>query len=170
LQHLKPWLVAITLLDVGMQNLGFESERGIERYLTRKALDGGKAITGLESLATQIGIFDDLGTRDQEAMLAQTIQELDEAESVMIDLVAAWRDGRLEEMTETLLADFAEFPELYDTLVTQRNAAWTEELERMLDDGRRYLVVVGALHLVGPDNVIDRLAARGHRPVRVEQE
>jgi uncharacterized protein YbaP (TraB family) len=32
----------------------------------------------------------------------------------------------------------------------------------MLDDGRRHLVVVGALHLFGPDSVIDLLQARGH--------
>ena len=70
-------------------------------------------------------------------------------------------------MSESLLEDFGDFPELYETLVTERNAAWTVELERMLGDGRKYLVVVGALHLVGRDSVIDRLTARGHRVVRV---
>jgi uncharacterized protein YbaP (TraB family) len=29
--------------------------------------------------------------------------------------------------------------------------------------------VVGALHLVGPDSVIDRLEARGHRVERIER-
>jgi uncharacterized protein YbaP (TraB family) len=37
----------------------------------------------------------------------------------------------------------------------------------MLGDGRRYLVVVGALHLVGRDSVVQRLEARGHRAVRI---
>jgi len=32
----------------------------------------------------------------------------------------------------------------------------------MLTDGRRHLVVVGALHLVGPDSVIELLERRGH--------
>jgi uncharacterized protein YbaP (TraB family) len=167
LEHMEPWLVAITLLDLGMQRIGFEAQRGLEQYLTRKAAADRKDIAGLESLASQIGIFDDLSADDQEAMLAQTVQELEEAETVMVDLVTAWRDGRLELLSESLLADFDEFPELYETLVTQRNAAWTVELERLLDDGRKYLVVVGALHLVGRDSVIDRLAARGHDVVRV---
>jgi uncharacterized protein len=167
LEHMEPWLVAITLLDVGMQRIGFEAQRGLEQYLARKAADDDKAITGLESLAMQIGIFSDLSADEQEAMLAQTVQELEEAEKVMVDLVTAWRDGRLELLSEGLLADFDDFPELYETLVTKRNAAWTLELERLLADGRKHLVVVGALHLVGRDSVIDRLAARGHRVTRV---
>ena len=35
-------------------------------------------------------------------------------------------------------------------------------LERMLGDGRHYLVVVGALHLVGDDSVIALLRKRGY--------
>jgi len=167
LEHMEPWLVAITLLDVGMQRLGFEAQRGLERYLVGKAAASHKEVVGLESLAKQIGIFDALSDDDQKALLAQTIQELDDADTVMSELVDAWRAGQLDTMTESLLAEFDDFPRLYDTLVTQRNAAWTEQLERMLGDGHRYLVVVGALHLVGRDSVIDRLTARGHRVVRV---
>jgi uncharacterized protein len=167
LERMEPWLVAITLLDAGMKRIGFEAQRGLERYLVGKAAADRKEIAGLESLAMQIGIFDDLSADDQEAMLAQTLQELDDAETVMNGLVTAWRDGQLDAMSESLLEDFDDFPELYDTLVTQRNAAWTVELERLLDDGRKHLVVVGALHLVGRDSVIDRLTARGHRVVRV---
>ena len=164
---MEPWLVAITLLDVGMQRIGFEAQRGLERYLVGKAAANHKEIVGLESLAKQIGIFADLSADDQEAMLAQTLHELDGADAAMSDLVSAWRDGRLDALSESLIEDFGDFPELYETLVTERNSQWTVELERMLRDGRRYLVVVGALHLVGRDSVIDRLTARGHRVVRV---
>jgi uncharacterized protein len=167
LDHMEPWLVAITLLDVGMQRIGFEAQRGLERYLVGKAAANHKEIVGLESLAKQIGIFADLSADDQEAMLAQTLQELDGADAAMSDLVSAWRDGRLDVLSESLIEDFGDFPELYETLVTERNDQWTVELERMLRDGRRYLVVVGALHLVGRDSVVDRLTARGHRVVRV---
>jgi len=167
LDHMEPWLVAITLLDVGMQRIGFEAQRGLERYLVGKAAANHKEIVGLESLAKQIGIFADLSADDQEAMLAQTLQELDGADAAMSDLVSAWRDGRLDVLSESLIEDFGDFPELYETLVTERNDQWTVELERMLRDGRRYLVVVGALHLVGRDSVVDRLTARGHPVVRV---
>ena len=167
LQHFEPWFVAVTLLDQGMRKFGFEPERGLEQYLVGQSRRAGKEILGLETLALQIGIFDSLPPSSQQAMLEQTLQELDEAETAMVDLAVAWRDGRLETLSDELLDDFDDFPGLYDTLVTKRNTAWVGALERYLKDGRRYLVVVGALHLVGHDNVIDMLAARGHKVVRL---
>jgi uncharacterized protein YbaP (TraB family) len=167
LDDAEPWFVAITLLDLGMNKIGFEAERGIEQYLVGKAARDHKQIVGLETIEMQIGIFHALPPKDQRALLAQTLEELDTAAATMSELTSAWRAGHLETMTEKLLADFDDFPELYPALVTERNAAWTDELERRLEDGRHYLVVVGALHLVGKDSVIERLGARGHRVVRV---
>ena len=57
--------------------------------------------------------------------------------------------------------EFADYPGLYEKLVTKRNSAWVPVLERMLDDGAHSLVVVGALHLVGPGNVIELFQAAG---------
>ena len=167
LEHVEPWLVAVTLLDLGMRRLGFEAERGLEQYLVGKAAHDRKEIVGLESIEQQVGIFAALPPKSQQALLAQTLAELDEADGAMNELATAWRDGHLETMTERLLGDFDDFPELYTTLVTERNTAWTTALERLLRDGHRYLVVVGALHLVGRDNVIERLGMRGHRVERL---
>jgi uncharacterized protein YbaP (TraB family) len=167
LARVEPWLVAITLLDLGMRKMGFEAERGLEQYLVRKAAASHKTIVGLETIGQQVQIFDGLSARDQEALLEQTLDELDDGGTLMSELAAAWRAGELETLTEDLLGDFDDFPELYESLVVRRNAAWTDELERMLGDGRRYLVVVGALHLVGRDSVVQRLEARGHGAVRI---
>jgi hypothetical protein len=170
LDHAEPWLVAVTLLDLGMQKMGFEAERGVEQYLVGKAAHDHKEIIGLETIEKQVGIFHALPAKDQRALLAQTLGELDSADTTMSELTTAWRDGHLETMTEKLLADFDDFPQLYPALVTERNAAWTDELERRLEDGHRYLVVVGALHLVGKDSVIERLGARGHHVLRVGEK
>jgi uncharacterized protein len=167
LEHFEPWFVAVTILDLGMRKIGFDGEHGLEQYFVRKSRDAGKQIVGLETLGYQIGIFDALPPASQQAMLAQTLQELDEAKTTMNRMADAWRDGELEQLTDELLADFDDFPGLYETLVTDRNAHWVGTLENMLGDGRRYLVVVGALHLVGHNNVIEMLEARGHRVERV---
>jgi uncharacterized protein YbaP (TraB family) len=167
LDHVQPWLVAITLLDVGLQKLGYDAEHGLEHYLLGKAKSDHKEIVGLETIQQQLGIFASLPRKSQQAMLAQTIEELDTADATMGELEVAWREGHVETMTDKLLSDFDDFPELYPELVTKRNAAWTDTLEKLLKDGHRYLVVVGALHLVGHDSVIERLGARGHRVERV---
>jgi uncharacterized protein YbaP (TraB family) len=167
LTRFEPWFLALTVLEIGMRKVGFESERGIEQYVLGLTRSDGKEVLGLETLEFQLGIFDSMTPELQEEFLAQTLTELAEAETAMNAMADAWAAGELEPLTEELLASFDEFPGLYDTLVTERNAKWVVSLEDMLDDRKRYLVVVGALHLVGRDNVIDRLKARGHRVERI---
>jgi uncharacterized protein YbaP (TraB family) len=164
----EPWFLSVMLLDVGMRRYGFEAERGVEQYVLARAKAGSKDVVGLETLEFQIGIFDSLSPRSQQMMLAQTLTELDEAEMAMAGMADAWRAGELEALSAELLDDFDDFPGLYDSLVTHRNEAWIANLEDLLATGRRYLVVVGALHLVGDDSVIDLLAARGHRVTRLQ--
>jgi len=167
LDRFEPWLVAITMLDLGMTRLGYRSDRGIEQYLLGRAREDGKPVEGLESLATQVAVFDSLSLDEQGELLEQTLLEIDTASSVMSEMIAAWRDGRLDELTATLLDDFQAFPDLYASLVVDRNTDWTGKIEQMLNDRRAYLIVVGGLHLVGDDSVIRMLAARGHDAERL---
>ena len=167
LEHFEPWFLSITVLDLGMRKLGFQPDRGVEQYVLGRARKEGKEIVGLETLEFQIGLFDALPPEQQQAMLEQTLGELDEGVVVLTEMVTAWRAGELESLSAELLEDFGDFPGLYEKLVTNRNNAWVPKLERMLDDGHRHLVVVGALHLVGPDNVIDLLKKRGHQVERL---
>jgi uncharacterized protein YbaP (TraB family) len=166
-ERFEPWFLSITMLDQGMRKFGFEGSRGIEQYVLGVSARTGKEIVGLETLEFQIGIFDSLPPEQQQAMLEQTLAEIDEAATQLDAMVAAWRDGELERLTDELLGEFDDFPGLYDALVTKRNAAWVPQLEKMLTDGRRHLVVVGALHLVGPDSVVEQLRARGHEVERL---
>lgn len=168
LERFEPWFLSVTLLDQGLRKLGFEPERGLEQYVLSRALRNGKSIEGLETLEFQIGIFDALPREQQQAMLEQTLAEIDEAETALNDMVAAWRDGELERLSAELLDDFDEFPGLHETLVAKRNRAWVPALERLLANGGRHLVVVGALHLVGDDSVIELLEARGHDVERLQ--
>jgi uncharacterized protein YbaP (TraB family) len=87
----------------------------------------------------------------------------------MTALLDAWRDGNLDELAAELTADFDELPELQTALVSSRNRRWAAKLEALLEGSGRYLVVVGALHLVGEDSVIELLSARGFDVVRVRE-
>jgi uncharacterized protein YbaP (TraB family) len=161
LERFEPWLVAVTMLDLGMSRLGYRADRGLEQYLLQKARADRKEILGLETLETQIAVFDGLSDVEQQAMLEQTLEELNEAAEAMSQMIAAWRAGELDDLADVLMQEFAAFPSLYTTLVVNRNADWVESLEGFLADPRPHLVVVGALHLVGEHSVIKSLAARG---------
>lgn len=169
LERLEPWLVALTLMDLGMNQLGYQASQGLEQYLVRRSFTDGKEILGLETLDDQIGIFDSLSWADQEALLLLTLTDLQAAEAEMTTLLDAWRDGNLDELAAELTADFDELPELQTALVSSRNQRWAAKLEELLQGSGRYLVVVGALHLVGEDSVIELLSARGFDVVRVRE-
>ena len=132
-----------------------------EQHLLRRSLADGKEILGLESLDDQIGNFDSLSWADQEALLLQTLTDLEAPDAEMTQLLEAWRDGSLEDLATELSGDFDEFPELETALISARNRRWAATLEELLRRPGRYLVVVGALHLVGEDSVVELLSARG---------
>jgi uncharacterized protein YbaP (TraB family) len=161
LAQFEPWLVAVTLMDVGMTQMGFRPEHGLEQTLLRRAQADAKPVRGLESLATQVDVFDGLPMDAQRALLEQTLAELESPSEMMHELVAAWRDGSLDALSSTLMQDFEQFPGLYDALVVERNRRWIDTLETLLTSGERHLVIVGALHLVGEDSVVALLAERG---------
>jgi uncharacterized protein YbaP (TraB family) len=52
-------------------------------------------------------------------------------------------------------------PALYQSLLVGRNRKWIARIERLLDDDKNYLVIVGTAHLVGRDSVIDLLKKDG---------
>ena len=163
LASFEPWLVAITLLDVGMGRAGFRSDRGIEQYLAARAARDGKEISGLETLGDQIRVFDGLEFAHQEALLEQTLSEIENPSDELEQMIAAWRSGNLDMLGANLMREFDDFPALYDALVVDRNARWIDTLTELLNGEDDVLVVVGALHLIGPDSVVQMLRRRGYR-------
>jgi uncharacterized protein YbaP (TraB family) len=55
-------------------------------------------------------------------------------------------------------------------LLGARNRKWIPQIEALLDDDRDYLVVVGALHFVGGDGLLELLRKAGHRAVSLAAE
>ena len=55
------------------------------------------------------------------------------------------------------------FPDLYRTLTTDRNRKWLPRIETMLHEKQDYLIIVGALHLIGKDGVVALLERQGYK-------
>jgi hypothetical protein len=61
-----------------------------------------------------------------------------------------------------LRGEFEEFPDLYRTIVTDRNLHWIDRIEELLAGQRDAMVVVGALHLVGEQGLVALLRQKGY--------
>jgi uncharacterized protein YbaP (TraB family) len=157
----EPWLAAITVEMMALYRIGFDPKMGVELHMTSLAIQDGKPIEGLEAIEEQLAFLDGLSLQAQRDMLLQTLEDsADMAESID-DMIRAWRHGDIEFLETQLLDSLAEHEELNDALVTNRNLRWASQIDELLDDRDDYLIIVGALHLVGEDGVPNLLAQRG---------
>ena len=163
LERFQPWFAAITLVQLQLMKLGFDPEAGVERRLTRRAAGDGKKIQGLESVREQLEIMARLPEKQQREFLLYSVNDAERMTTEVDALLASWRSGDAAAMAKLLQEGFDEYPDLYRPLTVERNRKWLPQIELLLDDREDYLVVVGALHLVGKESVIDLLERKGHK-------
>jgi len=158
----EPWFAAITIEQLALTRIGFNPLYGIEMHMMSKAIRDGKTIQGFESVEQQLELLDGLSLDAQRDLLMQTLAEGANIRDIMDQLIAAWRTGDIAYMEENLLADVANYPELYETIVADRNRNWANTIDKLLGDDEDYLVIVGALHLIGEDGLPRLLEGRGY--------
>ena len=97
----------------------------------------------------------------QEQFLLQTLEEMKSLGTQVSDMVKAWKQGNVQEL-ETLLAGMEEYPELNQALVINRNNDWLPHIEQALQEKEPVFIVVGALHLLGKDGLVEILKDKGY--------
>lgn len=162
LQAFEPWLAAITISQIELQKLGFDSESGVEHQVLRLAERDRKEVRGLETLQEQLSAMDALPPATQRAFLLQTLDEAGDMREQIDDIVEAWKTGDVRTMESEFLDEVREQPDLYRRIVVDRNRAWARKIGPLTRERTDYLVVVGTLHLVGSDSLINMLDKAGH--------
>lgn len=160
---LEPWFAALVLYTSALVASGYDPELGIDKQLAGWAARDGKPVAGLETLDEQLLLFKQLGADMQREILLKMLAELPAMEDDTDALVAQWRAGDVAALARRLETDFRDYEALRASLVEGRNRNWLPAVEALLDNDATSLVVVGALHLVGPEGLPALLAARGFR-------
>ncbi|MEE8118202.1 MAG: TraB/GumN family protein, partial [Gammaproteobacteria bacterium] len=167
LNHLEPWLGALTVVAEQMMRAGFQMMMGVDNHFADRAIRDKKPLSGLETADYQISLFDGLSAEVQEAFLLQSLEEAGDFQNDMAELVGFWLAGDIDELYRITQEDLKEYPEVHEIILLQRNRNWIPQLERELKHGGTVLVVVGALHLVGEDGVVQLLQKRGYKITRL---
>lgn len=165
----EPWLAAITIEQLVLNRAGFNPLYGVEMHFMGKAQQDGKEIVGFETIQEQLGFLDNLSLAAQRDLLMQTLDESVDIEQVMNGLIDAWRNGDVQFLEKNMLADMLQYPELYSAIVVNRNRRWTDNIATLLNNNDDYLIIVGALHLIGDDGVPAMLSRSGARVVQMHQ-
>ncbi|HEY6125593.1 MAG TPA: TraB/GumN family protein [Steroidobacteraceae bacterium] len=164
---LEPWAAALVLTQFALTKTGFDANLGIDMQITERARADGKPIEGLETVIDQLSVFDDRSFEEQTRFLLDATEDAPRLNDDLHKLITAWRGGDLRALEKEFVKERAKSPELYDALLGTRNRQWLPKIEALLEQDRDYLVVVGALHFVGRDGLLELLRNHGHKAIAV---
>ena len=170
LQRFEPWFVGTMVTVTQMMALGFDPSIGLDAHMGGLAQNAQKPTAGLETGAEQIAFLDGMDPAEQLQMLEQALDQADAGADLLLELHSAWRAGDKQAILDGTVTEMRrDFPALYQAINVGRNDAWLPTLEaRLREDGTDdTLVVVGAMHLLGEDGVVEKLRARGYEVERV---
>jgi uncharacterized protein len=165
-EHFQPWFAALTLEQLELAQQGFDPQSGVDMQLAQRAQSDGKPIVGLETVDDQLGIFTHLSLPQQRDYMRSTLEETADEGNETAQVVQAWQSGDTVKLEKLLREGSQDSPALFQQLTVDRNRRWLPRITQMLNADGNYLVVVGALHLVGHDGVIDLLQRGGYNPVQ----
>ena len=165
----EPWFVGLTVGLIEMGKQGLDPALGLDRHFMDAAARTGKPANGLELASEQIGVLAGMTLDEQRQMLAEALQEASQGPTKTRELHEAWRAGDLERLRDGMAAEMKrDYPALYRRINVARNDAWLPRIEqRLARKGDDTLVVVGALHLLGEDGVVEKLRAKGYKVERI---
>ena len=167
IRPMKPWMVMLMLTALEVQKAGLDASLGLDKYFYDKAMAAKKPVIGLETPEFQIDRFDKMSDAVQEQMLRSTVTELDAQSNELKSMIAAWQRGDTATLETSVRDSFARYPAAYTSLIAERNRNWIPQLQMCLSSPTPCFVVVGAAHIVGPDELLALLQQKGYR---VEQQ
>jgi uncharacterized protein len=167
LQTFKPGLLISTLSVMEFQKLGF-TPQGVDAYFFSKAKSEGKHTGELESFDEQIAMLARMGEGYESEFVLYSIRDFAQIGTTIESMVQAWRQGD----TQLLLAEFVEpmlteTPDLYASLLVERNNNWMPAIEAMFETPDTEFVLVGVAHVVGEHGLISMLQDKGYDVIQL---
>jgi uncharacterized protein YbaP (TraB family) len=158
--NLKPSMVMTVLSVFQMQKFGFV-EQGVDTFYLNQARKENKPVRFLESVELQIDMLVSMGEGYENEYVLYSLEDFSTTDNSLAELVAEWKAGDASLTKATLTSMREEWPEIYKSMVLDRNAAWMPQIEDFLSSGATPLIIVGAAHLHGPDGLLTQLANSG---------
>jgi len=170
LQTMKPWLAALTIANLEIVKAGFQPDLGLDKHYMEMAAIAHKETAGLETLSQQLKVFDQMDSKDQDLFLNQTLKDVRNPAQLQ-QMHQHWRSGDTEGLLKLLRQDRVnDIPAFYRRLNSDRNRAWLPQISAFLRENStgNALVVVGSLHLLGADGLVELLKGQGFRVLRLQ--
>lgn len=159
-QSLKPWAAFVTL------NMPPDSGLPLDLVLKSKAQEYGLQVDGLETLAEQAAIFEELSQDTQIRLLRDSICHYEKLQGDMTEMKKLYlqRDlaGIFSYHNKYRLQANSEYKQLMKRLLWDRNRLMVERMQPKLESGGAF-VAIGAMHLAGKQGVLRLLEEAGYQ-------
>jgi len=156
----KPSIVINMLDTIKMQKLGF-TEEGVDLYYLQKAKKIKKPLGYLEAVEVQIEMLVSMGDRYEDDFVRYSLYDINNTENELDSIVSEWKKGKASSTEKSMLEMRDQWPILYKTMLSDRNAAWMPHINDYLTTGSTVFILVGLAHLHGPDGLLKQLADSG---------
>lgn len=163
LAPLKAVPAMLTLLTVALHEIGITAP-GVDEHFYRRAQSESKAIQALETADEQIDYLLSLDQDDPDTFVTRSIEDLRDARrGGLADSLRVWREGDENGLIEQFLEDQVLYsPDMYQTLLVDRNREWMHALRRYMETPETELVLVGVAHMIGADGLVALLRHEGY--------
>lgn len=177
-ERMQPWML-FSLLGLPACHLEAlaAGATSLDNVMTDRATAAGIPHAGLETYEAALAAFRHIPPERFLSMLVETSALLEREEDIFrtnLELYAAGRLATIEAFSRWLSTRPPSAPDsaaLYDEVMAEligtRNRAWMTPLEAELARGGAF-VAVGALHLPGPEGLVELLRARGWTLTRLD--
>jgi uncharacterized protein YbaP (TraB family) len=165
LERSKPASIVFQIADVDCKRRGFEHRLGVDQGVLEFAKRERKKLYFLESTSDGYVPFAKAPASEMEIFLRRTVADPEEGLRDTATLVNAWAADDLEALAGVGARSLRLMPICFGAAIAGRNKAWMKPLTRLILAKRKAVIVVGALHMVGPDNLAELLGRAGHECV-----
>lgn len=131
-----------------------------ELVLMQMAKQGKKEIFGLETVESQMAIFDKIPYEIQAKMLVELAKTPTNAAAEFADLVAVYKKQDVDALEKMMEKSNFDFKDYQDNILYNRNANWIAEITKFVQQ-KPTLFAVGAGHLGGKKGLLALLRKNG---------
>lgn len=168
MMRMKPWMLANVLALFEAAQAGYVPALSVEAYLLRLAKTDNKPILEFEGIEQQFELYEKAPWATQISFLEEAVKAVESrgARRELNRIVQAWETadrGSLERLLAEMRAQSSVGSRFtVDTILLGRHPQMVRRIETMMAGGKSYVFAVGALHLVGPQGLVELLRARGY--------
>lgn len=161
--NFKPFVLIQTAIQLNFMGKTESYEMTINQLAEKNKIK----TLGLETMADQMKVFDDLSREDQANMVLEGIRNEEKSMKDLMNMQRIYKTQNLDSLMIIVNSDGGVFAEQETKFLTERNMKWIPKIEENTKKGQIF-IAVGAAHLPGENGVIQLLRNKGYKVTAIK--